>query len=503
MLSVYAPTDIHEQLRSFLQQEDRLEELVRLADLLEERPAANAHSLMIRKGEIYTGIDWHNIYPPYLLPEAIDLDGPNFLGLLYARLNNFERCQGLLSAGNHSLYLELDILNRLQQGIEVAPEEIPSSYSPFEEYRLMHNQAIVLHYSSALDTPNLNKAKYFYLEALQCAPNEEYRAFTAQHFALLLLDSGAHEDADRVVNIALHSDISADARMELQRTRCQIWTQYLTPPYPQDQLAALQQMMRDVLAHYESQGRNVEQALLLLEAGQVAQFSENWSESHGCYNKALTAFEQENLPLLAAEANYRKGILLLAWAQANNPQFYRPAAESFQKAVQIFTREEAPQVYADIQHHLGIIYADIPDEVKKKSIWAGVSSSAFREALDIYQKDTHPHAYATVCNHYGNALTKYPQAKLSDNFEKALFYYQEALSIRTAAEFPTERCLILLNYLNAQWHLGMEEDKLDETRYQDMVGKAEEAARLATDDALREEAAAHLKELEQLRSAYA
>jgi hypothetical protein len=36
-----------------------------------------------------------------------------------------------------------------------------------------------------------------------------------------------------------------------------------------------------------------------------------------------------------------------------------------------------------------------------------------------------------------------------------------------------------------------------------MVDKAEEAARLATDDALREEAAAHLKELEQLRSAYA
>lgn len=503
MLSVYAPTDIHEPLRAFLQQEDRLEELVRLVDLLEERPAANAHSLMIRNGDIYTGIDWHNIYPPYLLPEAIELSAPNFLGLIYARLNNFERCQALLNAYNHSLYLELDIINRLQQGTEVSPEELPSSYSPFEEYRIMHNQAVVLHYSSDLDTPALNKAKYFYLEALQCAPNEEYRAFTAQHFALLLLDSGSQEDADRVVNIALHSDMSEDARMELQRTRCQIWTQYLTPPYPQDKLEALQRMMREVLAHYEKQGRTVEQALLLLEAGQVAQFSENWSESHGCYNKALTVFEGEDLPLLAAEANYCKGILLLAWAQANNPQFYRPAAESFQKAVQAFTREETPEVYADIQHHLGIIYADIPDEVKKKSIWAGVSSAAFREALEIYQKDTYPQAYATVCNHYGNALTKYPQAKLSDNFEKAIFYYQEALSIRTAAEFPKERCLTLLNYLNAQWHLGMEEDKLDKARYQEMVEKAEEAARLATDDALRDEAAAHLKELQQLRAAYA
>jgi len=502
MLSVYAPTDAHELLRGFLQQEDRLEELVRLVDLLEERPVANAHSLMIRKGEIHTGIDWHNIYPPYLLPEAIELDAPNFLGLIYARLNNFERCQALLNAHNHGLYLELDIVNRLQQGIQVAPEELPSSYSPFEEYRIMHNQAVVLHYSPTLDETGLNKAKYFYLEALQCAPNEEYRAFTAQHFALLLLDSNAPEDADRVINIALHSEVSADALVELQRTRCQIWARHMTPPYPQDKLETLQKMTRGVLDHYEQQGRKVDQAILLLEAGQIAQFSENWSESHGCYNKALAVFEQEGLEPFAAETNYRKGILLLAWAQNNNPQFYRPAAESFQKAVQAFTREEAPEAYADIQHHLGIIYADIPDEAKKKSIWAGVSSSAFREALEVYQKDTHPYAYATVCNHYGNALTKYPQAKLSDNFEKALFYYQEALSIRTAAEFPAERCLILLNYLNAQWHLGMEEDKLDEDRYQDMVKKAEEVIRLTTDDELRDEAAAHLKALQKLRNAY-
>ena len=503
MLSVYAPIDIHEQLRSFLQQEERLDELVTIINSLDERPVSNAHSLIIRKGEIYPSIDWHNIYPPYLLPEEIELNASNFLGLIYARLNNFERCHELLSANNRSLYSELDIINRLQQGIAVATSELPSSYSPFEEYRIMHNQAVVMHYGPSPGQEDINKTKYFYLEALQCAPNEEYRAFSAQQFAQLLLDENALSDADRVLNIALHPDISKDARMELQRTRCQIASQTIAPPYSQEQLQPLQKMIKEVLEHYEQQGRFAEQAILLLEAGVIAQYAKNWSESLGCFNKALQTFEQEGLVPLAAEASYRKGALLLAWAQQDNPQFFRKAAESFQKAVGVFTKESAPEIYADIQHHLGIIYADIPDEVKKKSIWAGVSSSAFREALEVYGKDTHPYAYAAVCNHYGNALTKYPEAKLSDNFEKALFYYQEALSIRIATDFPEERSLTLLNYINAQWHLNMEEDKLDEDRYQDMVHKAEEVKTLTSDTALVEEAAAHLKQLEQLRAAYA
>ena len=223
----------------------------------------------------------------------------------------------------------------------------------------------------------------------------------------------------------------------------------------------------------------------------------------GYFNRALAIFEQEQLLELAAQVQYRKGTLLFTWAQKGNPQFYRPAAESYQKAVQVFTEDAAPEVYAEIQHHLGIIYAAIPDEVKKKSIWAGVSSSAFQEALRIYNKALYPYEYASVCNHYGNALIKYPEAKLTDNYEKALFYYQEALTIRTAEQYPLERCLSLLNYLEAQWYLGMPEDKLEEDRFEDMKQKANEVISITNDPQLRNEAENHLKQLEQLRAAYA
>ncbi len=502
MLSIYAPTEFHDQLEGYICREDRLHEVVRLVDLLAERPQASAHSLMIRNGELHTVLDWHNRYPPYILPGEIPLKAETFLGLVYARLDNYERCHDLLAGAHRTLYLELDIINRLQQGLSVSSEELPSSYTPFEEYRLMHNQAVVMHYGPD-QTYNPDKHKYFYLEALQSAPNDEYRAFTGQQFALLLLDEGALADAERVLQLVLNGDISPDARIELSRSLTQVWLQQLSPPYQPERLQELRTALRQILSHYEEQDREIDQALTLMDAGNTAHFLENWSEALGCFNKSLTIFQREGLDAMAAEVHYRKGTLLLAWAQQNNPQFYRQAADSLQKAVQVFTRAETPEVYADIQHHLGIIYADIPDDIKKKGIWAGVSTAAFREALDIYKKNTHPYQYGTVCNHYGNALTKYPQAKLSDNFEKALYYYQEALQVRNAAEYPVERSLTLLNYLHAQWHLNMEEDRFDEQRFRDMVQKAEEVLSLTDDPALQREARNHLEKLANLKAAYA
>lgn len=101
-----------------------------------------------------------------------------------------------------------------------------------------------------------------------------------------------------------------------------------------------------------------------------------------------------------------------------------------------------------------------------------------------------------VCNYYGNVLIKYLQVKLFDNFEKVFFYYQEVLSICMVVEFFVECCLILLNYLNVQWYFGMEEDKLDESCYQDMVNKVEEVIWLIIDDKICEEVVAYFEVLQ-------
>ena len=68
---------------------------------------------------------------------------------------------------------------------------------------------------------------------------------------------------------------------------------------------------------------------------------------------------------------------------------------------------------------------------------------------------------------------------------------------------PLERSLTLLNYLEAQWNLGMPEDRFDLTRFNDMQAKAEEVIIITPDPKLGEEAKVHLEKLGLLRAAYA
>ena len=207
------------------------------------------------------------------------------------------------------------------------------------------------------------------------------------------------------------------------------------------------------------------------------------------------------MPELLAQAQYRRGILLYTWAKNDNPQFFKGALESFQDALKVFTRDETPDVFADIHQYLGVIYAEIPDEVKKKSIWAGISSSSFQQALSFFTREEHPYEYAMVCNNYANALTKYPEAVHSDNREKALFYYAEALSIRTAAAWPLERAVTLLNYVETSWHLNLSGNGSNRTLFEQMLAHAQEAAQLTNDPAIIKEALAQLEKLEELRVA--
>lgn len=503
MLSIFAPTKYHESIQSFIDAELRLDELIRIVDYLEERPVQEANNILVKEDAIYPLLDWFNLQPPFLLPEDIEFNLSNLLGIIFAKLNNFEKAHAYLSAVNPTLFQELDFSNRMQQGISIDPQELLAAYSPFDEYRLMHNQAIIRHYATEDKHFEVDKIKYFYLEALQSAPNEEYRAYSGRHFALFLLDLGETEDAIRVLKAVQNPVLSKEAQTAIQHTLCQIWIAQLSVPYDQDLLQQLKDQLWQILQVYQKQGRKVDEALVLTDAGIIANYSESWSESLGYFSQAITIFEQEKLPLLAANTYFRKGTLLYTWAQNDNPQFYRPAAESYQQALKVFTRMEAPEVYAEIQHHLGIIYAEMPDDPKKKAIWTAVSSSAFKEALSIYTPAHHPYEYASICNHYGNALLKYPQAKLTDNTEKALFYYQEALKVRTAEKYPMERCLTLLNYLEAQWNLGMPNDQFQEKRYQDMLAAANEVLNLSPSKDLKELAEQQLEKLAFLKEAYA
>lgn len=501
MITIFTTAQNIEQVRHIIQSQPRMEELVIVKDFMEERPINSGHVIIINANGISFPPDWYNVDPPYLLPEFIMADDDILLGMIYHKLGNYPVAKSLLS-NQGALCSELEHIVSLKNNTEINPDRLTvETYHDFDDYRLMHNHAIVRHYSMQWTEDVKDKIQYYYNAALDSAPNEEYLAFTAKHYVCFLMDIRDYTLAEKITNDTLQRAISMDAKMEMEYLLCQIWMTKLVIPYDVRLMESLKDKLWNVLTWYEKSERSTELALLLEDASHIASITESFAESLGYITRAIKIYNDEVLHDLYYNAQYKRGQLLYNWARNGQAQFFIPATESFQQALKYFTKEEYPEIFADIQHLLGVIYSEIPDEVKKKSIWAAVSHSAFLEALSIFNKETMPYQYAMVCNSLGNALTKYPQAVHSDNFEKALYYYNEALEIRNSTYFPIERSQTLLNYLEAAWNADNAGNELNPERFEDMQQKVKEVISINADPKLVEEAEGHrlrLKELEEI-----
>lgn len=503
MLEIFASDNTLEQVKAIIQSEDRLDELVTIHRSIEHAPSTSAHALIVDSRGISFPLDWDNLAPPYLFSQNLPLDASTLLGILFSKLDNGEKAWHYLQH-KPALIFDTGMVSRLQYGYEIDLEElseiaIPNApTTPFEKYRQVHNTAIVRHYGYINSTVQIETLKANYQEALSLAPNDEYRAFTLKHYVGFLLDGGNISNTEQMILEQLEKPLSEAAQYSLKGMLTDAWMKQLTVPYDQDLLQRLKQILWEVLQYHEKHERQAEIGLLLVDAAHIANISESFSEALGYLNRAIGIFESEQLKELAGQAHFRKGTLLYTWAQKGHPQFYKPAIESYQQALKVFRQEETPDVFADIHHNLAVLYSEMPADNKKKGIWAGVASASFQEALNYYTKEFSPYEYGMICNNYGNALIKFPQAIHSDNFEKALFYYQEALDVRTDA-YPYERAITLLNYLEASWQVSNDKDEFNEKRYSEMLAKAKEIKNLVTEPDMIREADKHLEQLQQLK----
>ncbi|MGF7214719.1 tetratricopeptide (TPR) repeat protein [Spirosoma lacussanchae] len=493
MIYLTLATDNPTSVQSIIDAEFRLNELIKVCSLSDAPP----DSLTIREETIELPLDWAQRLPPVLLPSPLRCTPDTLLAVVYLYLGNWENVYEHAQYDRH-LADALDLINRLQAGVSVELPAAPVNGSgSFDHYRRWHNRAVAAHYG-LIDTPE-ETIRQAYQAAISQAPDAGHRAFTTRHYATFLADLGQLAEADQLITEVAKAGLSTDAAIELLAVQTSIWLQQLTVPYDEALLTQTKDGLWRVLQHYEGQHRLPQVGMLLLDAAQVANFQNSFAEALGYLSRAINLFREEELPELVANAQYRKGILLYTWAQHGNPQFYRPAMEAYQEALKLFTQQNAPAIFADIQHHLGVIYAKIPDEARKKGIWAAISSSSFKHALAYYTKEAFPYEYATICNHFANAMTSYPQAARSDNYAKAIGLYRDALTIRTADRYPYERALTILNYLEAGWYVGEDDPQHQRTLYADMVRKAREVSRLVEDENLIREADQHLLKLADIQ----
>lgn len=489
MISVFVETNREKEVVDIIRSVERLDELVNINPQL-DMVIQEDHIINIENGIIRNTLDWLNAGPPLLFPSDIPLSKDNLLSLIFLSLGNFEMTFQYTSNPNVLSFSKNYV--SLLQGDE-------GEVSDGDNYTAFHNNAICKYYSPSFQQSDIADIDLLFTSALSKSDFPDDKAFTTLQYASFLLDTGRNVEAEERIQRALSLSLSDNSKIELQSLLSKIWMEKLVIPYDQELMEKLKSSLWETLTYYEQHDRNAEAAMVLMDATHIANISESFSEALGYVTKAINIFKEEGLSELYANALMRKGVLLYTWAQKDSPQFYKPAIDAYQDALKIFTKQAAPHLFANIHHQLALIYTDMPAEQKKKSIWAGIAVSSYTEALQYYNKEDFPYEYGMICNNYGNSFTKFPKAALTDNFEKALFYYQEALDVRPPS-LNYERTITLLNYLEASWNVGNDPDSFNQSRYDDMINKALEIKTLIQDESLLAEAQKHIDLLEKLKA---
>lgn len=494
--SLDAPT-IHEYIESV----ERLDELVEVQHADATRPAVS-NALYINENRIHIIPDWLDKRPAIVFPSEIPFNKNYFLGMVFGMLGNEDKYPQFFTAYPAMLYI-FDLIQTIIKGEEGdgALENIlgrTKFVHPFENYAFNHNVAIALNYGHYSNEINAEAITAHYSDALQLAFEPSYKAFTLKYYATFLIDNGESESAIKLLDQQTFKTLDDYPKYSLERVWCQATMKQLTFPYDEDIVAELKHRLWETLQFFDKEGHKTIAAFLWMDAATIANLSNSYSESLGYINKAVTYFKEEGQEEMTAQAQLTRGRIFYDWAQSGNPQFYRSALEAYHEALHVFKKQEAPEVFADIHHQLGVIYAELPDENKKRSIWAALSATSFNEALNYYNKIDFPFEFGMICNNFANAYAKYPEGGKTDNYEKALNYYDEALSVRPAMKYPTERAVTLLNYLEASWKAGNPDEGFNFERYNDMVAKANEIKTLTNDEQLIIETDKHLMLLDEL-----
>lgn len=495
-IQVYCIAEWVDEVQALIDGEYRLNELVQVLNSNEQAPKTGQVFVVVNSKGVTIGLDWFDKRPPLLLQKNSSIEKEVLLALVYFLLENSSKAKDLLS-GQPLLRQEIEVVDALKNGEPLETSVLTSGFDYFDEYRLMHNTAVLLQYGQELDEDIIKRVHYYYNEAIASAPEQELAAYSTKYYAIFLEQVGEIHRGIHLLEQYLTSGISEAANLSI---KILLTGMVLTlPESAQDEQrrTQLQAWINEVLPILEGAGLPVELGMAYMDAAQVASWNGNHTEAIGCINKSIGLFEAEELDALKASAFYKKGIYLFLWSKSGMPQFFTSSAEAFHESLSFFTAEHTPSVYADIQQYLGLIYAEMPMEETKRGLWAAMSSSAFQESLKVYSESKAWYDYAKVCNAYGNALMRYPQAKLTDHFEKAAYYFNEALLIREPHLYPLERSITLLNYIEACWFIESESD-FDTSRYDDMRAKATEVLALTNDEQLHMEAKRHLEQLEYL-----
>ncbi|MEX0274221.1 MAG: hypothetical protein AB3N16_07585 [Flavobacteriaceae bacterium] len=491
MLTILTTTEHLKPVRESIDSVDRLGELVHIALQGPDAPEGDK-VVMVTDGKITCPLDWYDTEPPYVFPE-VAFSEKDLLALVFYKLGNHQRAFEFLD-GEEALHMDMLIATHLQFGYEI------SNAMLLHIMGHSHNGAIVHHYGNVGERVGAKELKTVYQNAMTHASDDELCVFSAKHYMNFLLDQGDFETVGKVARSLQNRPVSKEAKNAVNVQLASALMAQLSIPYDVKSLIEIRDLQQEGISFYETNGDTVNAGLLLVDAAEIAGFQADYIQAKEYINKAIRYFREADIPEFLGEAMVQRAKLLYSWSKNGSPQYYKPAINAFQDALKVFKRDLYPRKYADIHHNLALIYSEIPVSKEEKPIWTAFCASSFKEVMAFYNKSEYPYEYAMVCHNYATALMQFPEAKLHNNLDKAAQMFTEALQIRTAENYPTERALTLLNQLELDWLLHNEDMGMEKQRLSQMEEKVLEVKALTKDGGLLLKAQEHMDRLEQLKT---
>ena len=491
MLTLLTTTENLSKIWEDIRSVDRLEELLTVVTDIHLWDEKNK-LLLFENNQLRAPLDWHYTELPYIFP-PIEYSKARFLALVFYKLSNPQSAIQQLDEAD-VLYPHLQLAIHLQ-----FQYPIPQEVLPFVKKQTLHNQCIVQHYGHLPQHKSPESLVALYEKAIAKAENDTLRIFTLKQYGNLLLDLQQYAVLEKLLRKQNALATSETATNALDVLLARVLMEQLTIPYPTTVLKEIMALQEKSIAYYESKGLTVNAALVLIDASEVANFQKDYVLSKTYINKAILYFKEADIPEFLGEAGLRKATLLYTWSKDGSPQYYKPAINAFKDVLKIFKRDTHPKQFADIHHHLALIYSEIPVAPDEKPLWTAFCASSFKEVLNFYTQEKYPYEFAQVCHNYATALMNFPEAKLHNNLDKAFDLFEVALQVRTKKDYPLERALSLLNQLELYWLMHNEDETAEQSKFKQMIEKANAVADLVRDSQLIQQAEQHLEQLEHIK----
>lgn len=165
------------------------------------------------------------------------------------------------------------------------------------------------------------------------------------------------------------------------------------------------------------------------------------------YQRALQVYTREEFPEEWAEVKNNLGIAYREYPGGNRADNLEAAIEAYQLALQVRTFERYPAKWAATQNNLGNAYRDRIRGVRAENLELAINS--YQLALQVWSPSYLPDRWAAAQN---NLATAYRQRILGDraaNLESAIAAYNLALQIYTCASFPEDWAMTQSNLGNS------------------------------------------------------